>query len=166
MMIAISNALRYCSIFLAYIGALALFLMMGLTAVDVVGRYIFSAPITGTFELTEFLVLILIFSFIGYTQSQKSHVSVDLLVMNFPGKIRLVIDVFNHVICLILMALITWRGAVKALEMMEVGEASPNLQIPDYPFVFFLVVGCGVMCIEYIRDLLGFFNHSKESDKI
>jgi TRAP-type C4-dicarboxylate transport system permease small subunit len=86
--------------------------------------------------------------------------------MNFPGKIRLVIDVFNHVICLILMALITWRGAVKALEMMEVGEASPNLQIPDYPFVFFLVVGCGVMCIEYIRDLLGFFNHSKESDKI
>ena len=51
-----------------------------LTTVDVVGRYVFNSPITGVFEITEYLVLILIFSFIGYTQSQKSHVAVDLLL--------------------------------------------------------------------------------------
>jgi TRAP-type C4-dicarboxylate transport system permease small subunit len=131
-----------------------------------VGRYVFNTPITGTFELTEFLVLILIFSFIGFTQAHKSHVCVDLLVMNLPEKIQRVIDLFNHIVCLIVMALITWRGAAKAIEMLVVGEASPNLQIPDYPFVFFLVVGCAVLCVEYIRDLLDFFNHSKESDTI
>jgi TRAP-type C4-dicarboxylate transport system permease small subunit len=35
--------------------------MMCLTTVDVVGRYVFNSPVLGAFELTEFLVLILIF---------------------------------------------------------------------------------------------------------
>jgi TRAP-type C4-dicarboxylate transport system permease small subunit len=150
------------SSWLAYAGALSLFVMMCLTMADVVGRYIFNAPILGVFELTEFMVLILIFSFIGYTQSKKTHVSVDLLVMHFSPKVRLYIELFNHGICLILMALITWMGYRKAVELMEVGEASPNLGIPDYPFVFFLVLGCGVMCIEYVRDLLHLFGRWKE----
>ena len=62
--------------------------MMGLTAADVACRYIFNRPIIGVFELTEYLVLILIFSFIGYTQSQGGHVSVDLLLPRLPASYR------------------------------------------------------------------------------
>jgi TRAP-type C4-dicarboxylate transport system permease small subunit len=147
---------------LAYVGAFSLFVMMCLTAADVVGRYIFNSPILGVFELTEFMVLILIFSFLAYSQSQKAHVSVDLLVMRFPKKLQNYVELFNHTICLILMALITWMGFNKALELREVGEASPNLQIPDYPFVFFLAFGCLVVCIEYIIDLLRLISGRKE----
>jgi len=151
---AISNKLGRFSSLLAYVGAFALFGMMVLTMADVVGRYIFNAPILGVFELTEFMVLVLIFSFIGYTQSRKTHVSVDLLVAHLPKRIQANIDLFNHALCLVLMALITWMGIERAFEMKEAGEASPNLGVPDYPFIFFLVLGCAVMCIEYIRDLI------------
>lgn len=150
----VSSKLGRISALLAYAGASALFVMMVLTTADVVGRYLFNSPILGVFELTEFMVLILIFSFLGYTQSRKSHVSVDLVLAQFPERVQNFVEIFNHVICLALMALITWMGFQKALELMEVGEASPNLGVPDYPFVFFLVLGCMVMCIEYIRDLI------------
>lgn len=70
-----------------------------------------------------------------------------------PKRFQRTIDLVNHAICLILMGLITWQGVLRALEMKEFGEASPNLQIPDYPFVFFLVLGCLALCLEYIRDL-------------
>jgi TRAP-type C4-dicarboxylate transport system permease small subunit len=129
---------------------------MCLTTADVVRRYIFNRPITGVFELTEYLVLILIFSFIGYTQSRKSHVAVDLVIGKIPEKIKALIDIGNHAVCLILMILITWMGVEKAFELKAVGEASPNLQIPAYPFALFLVLGCVVMCIELIRDIVGF----------
>ena len=150
----ILKKLGFFSSALSYVGAISLFIMMALTAADVVGRYIFNKPITGVFEITEFLVLILIFSFIGFTQAEKSHVSVDLLLMRFPKKFRRVVEFFNHLICLVMMAIITYMGLLKALELKAVGEATPNLQIPDYPFVFFLVLGCAVMCLEYFRDLL------------
>jgi TRAP-type C4-dicarboxylate transport system permease small subunit len=139
---------------LAYLGAVALFIMMCLTAADVLGRYVFNKPITGTFELTEFMVLILIFSFLANAQAKKAHITVDLILSRFPKTFRDYVEVFNHIISLVLMILIAWIGAQRALELKEVAEASPNLGIPIYPFAFFLVLGCIVMCIEYIRDLI------------
>jgi TRAP-type C4-dicarboxylate transport system permease small subunit len=160
----IDKKLAWLSSALSYVGALSLFTMMCLTTVDVVGRYLFNRPITGVFELTEYLVLILIFSFIGYTQSQKSHVAVDILLPLLPQKLRRLTDVANHLVCLALMGLITWMGVGKALELRIVGEASPNLQIPAYPFVFYLVLGCFAMCIELIRSIvhLIFFGKGEE----
>jgi TRAP-type C4-dicarboxylate transport system permease small subunit len=160
----ISRKLGWLSATLAYVGAIALFFMMCLTAIDVIGRYIFNRPITGVFEVTEYLVLILIFSFIGYTQSQKGHVAVDLLIAKFSRRIRTIIDFCNHFICLMLMGLITWMGVEKALELKAVGEASPNLRIPAYPFVFFLVLGCAVMCIELLRDILKLISSGEQGD--
>jgi len=159
----VSDKLGRISSALAYVGACSLFGIMCLTTADVVGRYFFNAPILGVFELTEFMVLILIFSFLAYTQFTKTHVSVDLLITLFPKKFRIYIELFNHSLCLILMGLITYMGFSRALELVEFGEASPNLGVPLYPFVFFLVLGCFVMCIEYIRDLLRLFGDRKET---
>ena len=144
---------RFSSI-LAYLGAFSLFVMMLLTAADVMGRYVFNSPITGTFELTKFLVLILIFSFLANTQAHKMHVTVDLILSRFPKSFRIYVELFNHAMSLALMVLITWIGTERAFELKEVAEASPNLGIPFYPFAFFLVLGCLVMCIEYVRNLI------------
>jgi len=146
---------------LAYLGCLALFSMMCLTILDVAGRYIFNKPILGAYELTEYLVLILIFSFLAYAQARKSHVSVDLFMVFFPAKFKIVIEMLNHLACLAVMILITWMGFEKAVEMMETGESSPNLALPAYLFVFFLVIGCAALCIEYIRDISLIFKFGK-----
>lgn len=141
---------------LARVGAVALFAMMLLTAVDVAGRYVFSSPIVGAFEITEFLVLILIFSFIGYTQREKGHIAVDLLFTRLPKRAQIILDILNHLIALILIGLMAWMGYKLGFELIEVGEKSSNLGIPRYPFAFFLALGCLVMCIEFIRDLMRF----------
>lgn len=159
----ISEKLGRISAALAYAGTFSLFAIMCLTTADVVGRYFFNAPILGVFELTEFMILILIFSFLAYAQSKKAHVSVDLLVSLFPKKIQRTISLINHSLCLILMGLITYMGIQRSLELVEFGEASPNLGVPHYPFVFFLVLGCTLMCIEYIRDLLRLLDNGKET---
>jgi len=149
---------------LSYLGAAALFGMMTLTTLDVIFRYVFNSPILGAFEITEFLVLLVIFSFLGYTQSQKSHISVDLLVATFPKKLQEIIELFNHAICFFLMVVITWMGTVNALDLMEAGERSPNLAIPDYPFAFFLVLGCTITFIEFARDCLRILIDLKEEE--
>ncbi len=149
---------------LGYLGALSLFAMMCLTAADVMGRYIFSTPITGAFEITEFLVLILIFSFLGNAQAHKMHVTVDLVLSRFPKTLRFYVDLFNHTMSLVIMALITWIGTERAIELKEVSETSPNLGVPFYPFAFFLVLGCLVMCIEYIRNLISAVKSRKGDD--
>ena len=47
---------------LGHFAALVLFCLMVLTCIDVVGRYFFSMPVTGGFEMTEILLASLIFA--------------------------------------------------------------------------------------------------------
>ncbi len=143
------------SYFLSKLGCVSLCAMMCLTVVDVVGRYVFNAPILGAFEITSFLVSILIFSFLGYAQSQKAHVTVDILVNIFPKKMQLAVKLFNYIIGFFVMILISWKGFEKAIEAKAAGDSPMNLPVPDHPFIFFLALGCGIMCIEFLRDILG-----------
>jgi TRAP-type transport system small permease protein len=152
--LSVWRKLGVASTWLSYLGVFSLFVMMLITMADVLARYIFNSPILGVFELTEFLVLILIFSFIAYTQAENGHVSVDFLVNRLPKKTRTVVELFNRSACLGLMALIAYMGFLRALEMKQVGETSLNLGIPNYPFVLFLVLGCLVACLEYIRNII------------
>ena len=149
----------------ARIGCLALLMMMGVTVVDVAGRFIFNSPILGSFEITQYLIVVMVFSFIGYAQAEKWHVNVDILVNIFSGKTQSLINLFNCSISLVLMILIAWMGFEKALESLATGDKPMNLPIPQYPFVFFLALGCGVLCIEFLRDILGTFRKSTKKER-
>ncbi len=148
------NILGLFSYVLSRLGCVALFAMMCLTVVDVVGRYVFNSPILGAFEITEFMILVMVFSFLGYAQAQKAHVTVDILYDRFPATIRKTIRIFNYIISFIVILIVCWMGFEKAAETFQTGERPLNLAVPNYPFVFFLSFGAMVLCIEYLRDVI------------
>ena len=74
------------NVMLAYVGGYVLFGMMILTTCDVIGRYLFNLPITGAYEISEAMMVTVVFFFIGYAQAAKAHVAVDLVVKVLPGK--------------------------------------------------------------------------------
>ena len=142
-----------------------MFFMICLTVVDVVGRYLFNSPILGAFEITEFLVLMIVFSFLGFAQAKKSHVTVDLFFNRFPRKTRTVISIFNYAICIFIFLIIAWMGFERAVESLHNGEKPLNLAIPNFPFVFFLSFGAAITCIEFLRDIIRELNETDGKKK-
>ena len=53
--------------------------LMLITTGDVIGRGFFNKPIAGTFELSEYMLAIIILLGAAYTQQVKGHVAVDFL---------------------------------------------------------------------------------------
>ena len=147
-----SKKKRSLSTYLSYIGNTALCAMMLLTTADVVGRYFFNAPVLGAYEITEYLMLIMVFSFLALAQSAKVHINVDIVFNRLPAGLRHVLERLNHIICLLMMILVSWMGLQRVWELRKTGEASVLLKIPDYPFAIFLVIACLVFCIEFIKD--------------
>ena len=74
------------------------------------------------------------------------------------------VKLFNYITALFMMILISWKGFEKAIESMETGDSPMNLPIPTHPFVFFMALGCGVMCIEFMRDILRTLIKSREKE--
>ena len=88
-------------------------------------------------------------------QSEKAHINVDIVFNRLPAGVRNIFMRFNHLVCLLVMILVTRMSIQRIWELKKTGEASLLLKIPDYPFAVFLVIGCVVFCIEFLKDLLG-----------
>lgn len=72
------NFKRASVLFLEWLTALLLLTMMLVTFADVVGRYLFSAPIFGAAEMVQFLLAATVFSALGVVSARNGHIAVEL----------------------------------------------------------------------------------------
>ena len=107
----VNSVTRKCGLF----GALMLTGLMLLTAGDVILRYFFNAPILGSYELTEFLLVAMVFCAIPWATLQKANVRVDLLVGRLPLKVRAIFDSVSCFMSLFVTALFAWYTVPQAI---------------------------------------------------
>lgn len=135
---------------LGVMGAVLLFAMMALTFVDVWGRYVFSAPVPGGFEVTELMMASLIFAGLPLTTLNDEHVCVDLLDNVFPRPLARVRDAFVRVLCAGMMAVLSYRMWIKADEQVGYGDQTAVLQIPVAPVTYFVSVSCAFSFVLFL----------------
>jgi len=127
------------------IASVILFLMMFLTIVDVFLRKVFNRSLLGTVEVTEFMLVILIFFSLAQTEIFNSHVKVDLVVGRFSERGQGLADMITQFVCFLISGLITWSTLVYSEKMRAIGEVSQDLWIPKYPLIYIVAVGCAVL---------------------
>ena len=137
-----------------FIAGVMLFGMMMLTTIDVICRYFFNSSILGVYEITEFMMVCLIFFSLSFAQKLKGHVAVNILVDRFSHKRRHVFDSCNFLVSIIFLLLIAWMSFSQGIELLSSNRVSRNLSIPIYPFYFVLALGCVAMALELLRDLI------------
>ena len=138
----------------SYIAGIVLFGMMMLTTIDVICRYFFNASLLGVYEITEFMMVSLVFFSLSFAQKLKGHVAVNILVDRLSNKPRHIFDGFNFLISIIFLLLIAGTSFSQGIELFHSNRVSGNLNIPVYPFFFVLTVGCVAMSLELLGDLI------------
>ena len=138
----------------SFIAGIVLFGMMMLTTIDVICRYFFNASILGVYEITEFMMVCVVFFSLSFAQKLKGHVAVNILVDCLGNKPRHIFDGFNFLVSMILLILIAVMSFSQGIELLHSNRVSGNLNIPVYPFFFVLTIGCVSMSLELLRDLI------------
>ncbi len=145
-----------------FIGSLTMMGLVLLTVADVVLRYFFNSPILGSFELTEFSLILLVFFAIPWGTAQKVNVRVDLLVGTLPTRIRAIFDSITCFISLLVTALFAWYTIPQAKYMMKLGSESDMLEIPLWPFYFVVALGFFLLFFVLIGNLIDFIKEAKK----
>lgn len=120
---------------LGYVAAVALFAMMLLTFADVVGRK-FIASIPGSLEITELLMLVVIFVGLPLASLKGEHVFFDLLDQFLPERLRHLQARLANAICAVLLVGAAWLVLVRAGRTADQGDITAQLQIPIAPFQY------------------------------
>jgi tripartite ATP-independent transporter DctM subunit len=137
------------------LGISALFLMVVMTFINVIARYVFNHPFIGIVEVTEVLMVSAVFLSVAHTQNQKAHVAVDLFTAKLKPKNKIVMGFINNLLAIALFIIVIWRSADQMVFFIEKHTVhSPFLAIPNAPFAAIIVFGCSLTCILLIRDLL------------
>ena len=112
---------------------------MTLTFVDVVARYVFNRPLRGAFEVTEILLVVLIFGGLPLVSHADEHVTMDL-IDKLLGRWRHLWQRVVQAISAAIMFLLTWLVWLKADRIAAYGDATDVLRIAYGPFVYFMAV--------------------------
>lgn len=139
------------------VGVASLVVLLAVTVVDVSGRYLFNRPLLGALELSEFMLVFLVFCGLASTDLKNGHVTVDVVVERFRPRLQGVSDGVAALLGTGLWAVIAWRSAAQAEKVRVVGEVSSNLVLPIYPFIWTAAIGSGLFaCVLLIRALKAF----------
>ena len=122
--------------------ASALFAIMVLTFFDVGGRKLFSNSIPGSLELTELLMVIVIFAGLPLVSERGEHVIFDSLDSVWPAWVVKAQKALVHLICaglMLALAVLMWKTGA---QFSEYGETTAQLKIAKAPFIYGMAVFC------------------------
>jgi TRAP-type transport system small permease protein len=144
---------------LHWVAMVVLLLLMFLTVADVVGRYLVGiipgfGPVPGSFELTEFMLAVIVLAAIGHTQMKRGHISIDIVISHFPPRVQAIMDTVTDFVTLAMFALVTWRTIKYAQLLYESNDVSGVLRLPVYPFLVVTSIGCFMFCLAMLSSFL------------
>jgi TRAP-type transport system small permease protein len=117
-----------------------LFAMMVLTFVDVVARYLFSRPVRGAFEVTELMLVVLIFAGLPLVSYANEHAVMDFVDRLLPPKGQRALIALVNLVCAAMLILLAWLVWLKADKIWAYRDATDVLRILYGPFVYFMAL--------------------------
>ncbi len=120
----------------------ALFAIMALTFFDVLGRKILDNSIPGSLELTELLMVVVIFGALPLVSERGEHVEFDSLDPYLPGWVRRLQAVLVNVLCAGVLIGLGWLMWRTGNQFVESGETTAQLKILKAPFLYGMAVLC------------------------
>lgn len=136
------------------LAASALFAIMALTLADVAGRKLFDHSITGALEVTEILMVVVIFAALPLVSLHGEHVVFDSLDHLMPAWLRRLQQGLVDLACAVALGALAWLMWNKALDMSSYGETTAQLKLAMGPFVGLMAVLCGLTALVHLLLLL------------
>ncbi len=128
--------------------------MMALTVVDVVARYVFSRPVRGAFEITELMLVVLIFAGLPLVSFSDEHAVMDFIDRLLGSRGQRWLERLVQAACAAFMFLLAWLVWRKADRIWAYRDATDVLRILYGPFVYFMAITLGLAGLIHLHKVI------------
>jgi len=146
------------SVWVEWVGLVAIAGMVLTTLIDVVGSKGFQWPLPGTTEITGILQVVAIAAGLAFSKIAGRHIRVDLFIDRLPRRRKAILELFSSILGLGLFVVVGWATYEYGLRLFRSGTETLLLGIAYYPFLFWIAFCCIPMCCIFIIELLSFID--------
>lgn len=136
------------------IAAVAVVAMMFIGTADVAAT-LFGYPIPGALELTQALMVVVIFLALPQVEARREHVTVDMVVRRLRPATQRVLGVVNDLLSLLYFSAMAWQGWLLFWKSWRIGEYAPGLiPFPIYPSKALFALGVTLVSVVVVVNVL------------
>jgi len=151
-------SLRLCNV-----AMVAMFFLMCFTTVDVILRKFVTAigGITDSADLTNFILVVVIFCGFAYLETQHGHIRVDVFVNLMPGTLKKVVEGVMLIIASLVLFLTAYAFFSELSATFMAHKVSQVMHVPQWPFE--LVCGISVLLYAIVELFHGLMRLAEKS---
>lgn len=130
------------------IAAISILAMTLIGGIDVLSTAVLRKPIPMVYELTETLMVIVVFLCLGHLQLTNGNIAIDILPRRLGRRGKHIHAVVSQAVALVFFLALTWQAWIMAVESWVIGEYSVGLvPYPLYPAKFAVVIGSALTAL-------------------
>ena len=148
------------------VSAGSIFAVLLLVVANVIGRYLFNAPITGAFEITESLLVVIIMLGLALTQFHDGHIRVTILTRRLPpagARLAKAATLMLGGVFFAWCAYASWKFAYQSYSFNE--QEWGTITFPLYPFKFVVFLGVVLLAVQFALDAIEESSKSQSADQ-
>ena len=145
------------------IAALAVFFLMFVGVVQIVGRTIFDFAIYGYIDWIEQASSLFAFLGIAYAQRLGSHIGMDL-TMNWQPANRWRVELFSAAMALLIASVLIWASFTNFLRAYAIGDSSMDIQLPTWPAKLMVPLALSVLWLRLGLQICGYVRMIRHPD--
>jgi TRAP-type C4-dicarboxylate transport system permease small subunit len=147
---------------LALLGGIVIMLLVLLATVNVLGRWIFSLPISGYIDWVEQAMAFMAFLGLAYTQRLGGHIRMDILVSHLHGRKLWFAELVSTVLMLLVTLVLIYGSWLHFLRAWQIGDSSLDINLPTWPAKLVVPVALTVLALRLLLQCWGYLRAMRE----
>ena len=139
----------------------AMFALMAMTGVDVVGRYLFNRPVLGTDEIVAYGMAVIIFGGLPLATLRGEQITADFAAGWLRNVARGLFSRFSSLFAAVTLGFLAWRLLILAGKQLDKGDGSTLLQLPYAPLGYFMAL---MAAVSALASLWLVFTHDRPAE--
>ena len=147
---------------LTLVGGIVIFMLVFLATVNVLGRWLFSFPISGYIDWVEQSMAFFAFLGIAYTQREGGHIRMDMLVGHIHGRILWITELISTLLMLIITVILIYGSYLHFLRAFQIGDSSLDINLPIWPAKLVVPFALTVLALRLLLQIWAYIRAIKE----
>ena len=145
------------------VAAAAVFFLMFVGVVQIVGRTVFDFAIYGYIDWIEQASSLFAFLGIAYAQRLGSHIGMDL-TMGWRPAIRWRIELFSVVVTILIVSVLIWASFTSFLRAYMIGDSTMDIRLPTWPAKLMVPLALSLLWLRLGLQICGYLRMIRHPD--
>ncbi len=135
------------------VGGIVIFLLVLLATTNILGRWLFTMPVSGYIDWVEQAMAFFAFMGIAYTQREGGHIRMDLVVGLLHGRWLWFTELVSTVLMLGVTLVLIYGSYLHFLRAYQIGDSSLDINLPTWPAKLVVPIALSVLALRLLLQI-------------